>query len=47
MIARFLTLALLAMLAGCGALRNGGGLIGGGGDGTSTGTVKCHGARCE
>ena len=46
MIARFLIAALLAMTAGCGALRNGGGLIGGGG-GEETGTVKCHGANCD
>ena len=42
MIARFLTLALLAMLAGCAA--NGQGLIPrkGGGEGP----IHCHGARC-
>lgn len=44
MIARFLTLALLAMLAGCGAMRDGGGLIGRGGD--NGGPIHCYGARC-
>ena len=45
MIVRFLIAAMLAMTAACGPLRNGGGLIGGGGE--ETGTVKCHGANCD
>jgi hypothetical protein len=45
MIARFLTLALLAMLAGCAAMASGGGLIPRKG-GDNGGPIHCHGARC-